>query len=77
MERTLQQYPIEEEHPCKCDDRHATRVDDKYEWIKRTYYEYTRYYQCMKCNCQWYIRQYLVAKDASVVITQEPQEIDE
>tara|TARA_Y100000004_G_C8929146_1_gene419094 strand:- start:17 stop:250 length:234 start_codon:yes stop_codon:yes gene_type:complete len=77
MVRTLEQYPNEEEHPCKCDEKYAQCVDDKFEWIKRSYYEYTRYYWCMKCDCHWYIEEYMETRHASVVITQEPQENDE
>ena len=74
MERTLEQYPNEEEHPCKCDDKYAECTDDKFEWIKRMYYEYTRYFFCKKCDCTWYIVEFLEGKHDKIVITQEPKE---
>jgi len=77
MERTLQQYPDEEEHPCKCDDKYAVCVDDDFEWIKRIYYEYRRYYWCKKCDCTWYLEEYMEVKHSVVVITAEPKESEE
>ena len=74
MERELEQYPKEEEHPCKCDEYYAECVDDKFEWIKRTYYEYTRLYCCMKCDCAWHKIEWMEVKHVRIIITQEPRE---
>ena len=73
MARTLEQYPKEEEHPCKCGEQYVEFVEEECEWIKRNYYELKRCYWCIKCDCHWYIEEFLESKHAIVVITQEPQ----
>ena len=67
----------DEEHPCKCDQRHAVLSNEDFEHIKRCYYESTRFYFCRRCDAQWRIVEWCVAQHSTIHIDREPFEFEE
>tara|TARA_R110002012_G_C11600208_1_gene607217 strand:- start:1039 stop:1281 length:243 start_codon:yes stop_codon:yes gene_type:complete len=64
----------DEEHPCKCDERHAVLSNTDYEHVKRNYFERTEWYFCRNCDCEWKKVMWCVGQHETVVIEREPYE---
>ena len=59
-------------HPCECGEKYIVFSNEDFEWIKREYYEATRYYFCRRCDCSWKRVTWCVGQHSKIVITEEP-----
>lgn len=70
---TERQLDEDEEHPCKCDEKHVRLHKEEWRHIKRQWFTRYRFFSCINCHCTWKKEEeYVMPSNCILTIVREP-----